>query len=256
MSPLFPLPPVYPILDAGRFSQSAAPLASVVNFALELVGGGASLIQYRNKSGDARTMLSHARELRRAIGSRAVLMMNDRVDLCVAAGFDGVHLGQDDLSPIAARRILQAVAQSDGNDGSGDAGQVKVSEEQAAEGKQEEDGKQEGEGKRSASRSPLWVGFSTHNVEQVREADRMPVDYIAIGPVFATGSKANPDPVVGLEGVREARRATAKPLVAIGGITRLNCRQVLESGANSVAVIADLVQSPRKTVEEFLSILR
>ncbi len=83
----------------------------------------------------------------------------------------------------------------------------------------------------------------------------MPIDYIAVGPVFATVSKANPDPVIGLAGVRRAREATSKPLVAIGGITRNNCRQVLEAGADSVAVISDLLDSPEKAVEAFLRVL-
>ena len=85
------------------------------------------------------------------------------------------------------------------------------------------------------------VGVSTHNPEQVAEAAASPADYVAIGPVFATGSKLNPDPVVGLEGVRRARQLTAKPLVAIGGITLENCRQVLEAGADSVAIISALM---------------
>jgi thiamine-phosphate pyrophosphorylase len=99
------------------------------------------------------------------------------------------------------------------------------------------------------------IGFSTHNLDQVREADALPVDYIAIGPVFATGSKANPDPVVGLEGVRRARQVTKKPLVAIGGITRQNCSQVKDSGADSVAVISDLFESSGKAVADFLRVL-
>jgi thiamine-phosphate pyrophosphorylase len=101
----------------------------------------------------------------------------------------------------------------------------------------------------------LLIGFSTHNLNQVIEADSMPIDYLAVGPVFATGSKANPDPVIGLDGVRQARAATAKPLVAIGGITRKNCVQTREAGADSVAVISDLLESPVKAVEEFLRIL-
>jgi thiamine-phosphate pyrophosphorylase len=99
------------------------------------------------------------------------------------------------------------------------------------------------------------LGVSTHNPEQVAEADQSPADYIAIGPVFSTLTKANPDPVIGLEGVRAARRLTAKPLVAIGGITRQNCRAVIDAGADSVAVISDLVRQPRKSAEEFLCIL-
>jgi thiamine-phosphate pyrophosphorylase len=101
----------------------------------------------------------------------------------------------------------------------------------------------------------LWVGLSTHNVEQVAAADQTSADYIAIGPVFATSSKANPDPVIGIAGVRAAKRLTGKPLVAIGGITRANCAAVMGAGADSVAVISDLIRDPRKSVEEFLRIL-
>ncbi|MGC2742286.1 MAG: thiamine phosphate synthase [Candidatus Angelobacter sp.] len=97
----------------------------------------------------------------------------------------------------------------------------------------------------------LLIGFSTHNLAQVIEADKLPIDYIAIGPVFATGSKANPDPVIGLEGVRQARRVTKKHLVAIGGITRQNCSQVKAAGADAVAVISDLLESPAKAVADF-----
>ena len=97
--------------------------------------------------------------------------------------------------------------------------------------------------------------MSTHNPEQVAEADRTSADYIAIGPVFATASKANPDPIIGLAGVRRARELTAKPLVAIGGINRQNCLSVIEAGADSIAVISDLVRDPRKSAEEFLRIL-
>lgn len=86
------------------------------------------------------------------------------------------------------------------------------------------------------------IGCSAHTFAQVREAEEWPVDYIAFGPVFATRSKAEPDPVVGLEGLRAARQATSKPLVAIGGITLDTARPVLEAGADSVAVIGDLLR--------------
>jgi thiamine-phosphate pyrophosphorylase len=208
------LPRFYPIVDASHFSAASNPLTAIVRFTLELVEGGAWLIQYRNKLGSAREILSQARELRRAVRDRARLIMNDRTDLCLAAGFAGVHLGQDDLSPAGAREIFQKAGQQD-----------------------------------------LWIGFSTHNLDQVRDATGLPVDYIAVGPVFATTSKAKPDPVIGLEGVRQARQATSKPLVAIGGITRQNCKSLLEAGADAVAVISDVVESPRKSTEEFLRIL-
>jgi thiamine-phosphate pyrophosphorylase len=98
------------------------------------------------------------------------------------------------------------------------------------------------------------IGYSTHVLEQVREAEQSSADYIAFGPVFATRSKANPDRVVGLEGLREARKLTRKPLVAIGGITLENARAVIDAGADSVAVIRALVGVPdvRQRAEEFL----
>ena len=102
----------------------------------------------------------------------------------------------------------------------------------------------------------LWLGVSAHNPQQLVEADKTTADYLAIGPVFATLSKANPDRVIGLDGVRQARALTRKPLVAIGGITRENCRSVIEAGADVVAVISDLIREPRKSAEEFFRILR
>ncbi len=181
-----------------------------MEFASELAAGGVTLIQYRNKDGGVRTILSQAREMRRALGGKVKLIMNDRADLCLAAEFDGVHVGQDDLSAEGARRV---------------AGPERI------------------------------VGVSTHNLEQLREADASPVDYIAFGPIFSTSAKQNPDPVVGLEGLRAARAATRKPLVAIGGITRANVRPVINAGADSVAVISDLVTSPRQAAEEFLRLM-
>lgn len=201
------LPRLYAIVDSTSFPVANAMMQA----AEELVSGGVTLLQYRDKSGKSGSMLSQARELRRRVGDRARLIMNDRADLCLAADFDGVHLGQDDLSPEAARRILG---------------------------------------------SSVWLGLSTHNPEQLTQADKTSADYLAIGPVFATSSKANPDPVVGLEGVRRARELTRKPLVAIGGITRANARSVIDAGADAVAVISDLIRDPRKSAEEFLALLR
>jgi thiamine-phosphate pyrophosphorylase len=101
------------------------------------------------------------------------------------------------------------------------------------------------------------IGFSTHNQEQVRRIAESPVDYIAIGPIFVTVSKQNPDPVVGLEGLRVARATTCKPLVAIGGIHRKNAAEVLAAGADSNAVISDLLPTTKEStslrVEAFLN---
>jgi len=203
-------PRLYPIIDPALLPGPGEQAARVATFARELAKGGATLIQYRNKTGNGRQMLSDARELRRALGAEVRLIMNDRADLCLAAGFDGVHVGQEDLSPAGARLVV------------GDR---------------------------------LWVGVSTHSVEQVMQADQTSADYIAIGPVFPTTSKEKPDPVIGLAGVRAARAATRKPLVAIGGITRLNAASVIEAGAGSVAVISDLVHDPAKSVAAFLRVL-
>lgn len=101
-----------------------------------------------------------------------------------------------------------------------------------------------------------WLGVSTHNASQIVDADRTSTDYIAVGPIFPTYSKAAPDPVIGLEGVRQARALTRKPLVAIGGITCENCRDVIDAGADSVAVISGLMGHPRQAAEDFFRILR
>jgi thiamine-phosphate pyrophosphorylase len=100
------------------------------------------------------------------------------------------------------------------------------------------------------------VGVSTHSRAQLEDAARQPVDYIAIGPVFATATKENPDPVVGLDGVREARALTNKPLVAIGGITLENASAVLDAGADSVAVISALFGQGRNSAEIARDFLR
>jgi thiamine-phosphate pyrophosphorylase len=92
--------------------------------------------------------------------------------------------------------------------------------------------------------APMWVGVSTHNPEQLRAADLTSADYIAVGPIFPTGTKENPDPVVGVEFVRRARQLTRKPLVAIGGITVERAADVYRAGADSLAVISDLLVAP------------
>jgi len=200
-------PSLYAIVDAAFFLKTE----DLAAFAEELAAGGCTLLQYRNKSGHARVMLEQARELRRRVGGTAKLIMNDRADLCLVAEFEGVHVGQDDLSPESVRSII-------------------------------------GPGR--------WLGVSTHNPEQMQQAGQTSADYLAIGPVFSTSSKDRPDPVVGLEGVRRARQLTRKPLVAIGGITRGNAASVIDAGADSVAVISDLLREPRKSAEEFFRVLR
>ena len=99
------LPGLYAILDTANFPDTEALCLS----AAELIAGGVTLLQYRNKSENARQMLDQARELRRRLGSSVKLIMNDRADLCLAADFDGVHVGQDDLSPAGVRKVIKKI---------------------------------------------------------------------------------------------------------------------------------------------------
>lgn len=102
-----------------------------------------------------------------------------------------------------------------------------------------------------------WVGVSTHNIEQFRRAARTSADYVAVGPIFATGSKANPDPVVGTDLLRRVRRFTEKPIVAIGGITVETAASVIEAGADCVAVISDILRAPDRArrTRQYLELL-
>ena len=202
------LPRIYPITDRRLTGLSHAEQVA------RLCEGGARLIQLREKHLTPREFYLEAESalrVARAYGAR--LVVNDRADIALALGADGLHLGQDDLRPDAARRVL-------GDD--------------------------------------AIVGFSTHNAEQAAEAARLPVSYVAIGPVFKTASKENPDPVVGLDTLRRVRSLTQGiPLVAIGGITHANARAVLEAGADSLAVIgavlsedpADITRRMRDLIE-------
>jgi thiamine-phosphate pyrophosphorylase len=223
------LPRLYAIADAEVLAERGVALAE---FARDLRAAGVGLVQYRDKAGTPQEVLRAAAVLRAEFSEgdtphdsddeavaiighpRPLLIMNDRADLAALAEFDGVHVGQGDLLPEDARRVV------------------------------------------GTSR---WVGVSTHADEQVRAADLGCADYVAIGPVFATGTKADAEQAVGLEGVRRARALTAKPLVAIGGITRVNARSVVDAGADSVAVISGLFsegESVERVARDFLELLR
>ena len=191
----FILPKLYPITDTRLSRLTHAEQV------LRLSRGGASVVQLREKRGGAREFFSEAEAATRVAREYGVrLIINDRVDVALALGADGVHLGQDDLPPEAARRLL---------------------------------------GERAV------IGFSTHNVEQAIAASSLPIDYLAIGPIFPTTSKENPDPAVGLEGLRRVRDAVPRlPLVAIGGITFENGTDTLTAGADSLGVITALLREP------------
>jgi thiamine-phosphate pyrophosphorylase len=205
-------PTLYAIVDAGVLAARGTAFEA---FARGLRQAGVMLVQYRDKDGSPQQMLAAAKVLRDVFsGTDCKLIMNDRADLCMLANFDGVHVGQEDLSPENVRRIIGATR---------------------------------------------MIGSSTHNEAQLHRADASCADYLAIGPVFGTGTKVDPDPVVGLEGVRMARELTQKPLVAIGGITRENARSVIDAGADAVAVISGLLlhgESVEQVARDFLELLR
>lgn len=184
-------------------------------YADSLLHAGVTLLQYRDKDAAPQTILRNAAEILKTFtGTDASLIMNDRADLAVLAGWNGVHVGQDDLPPADARTVMGA-------------GKI--------------------------------IGLSTHTEAQVIAANAGVADYVAVGPVFATGTKPDAEAVVGLEGVRRARALTRKPLVAIGGITRENARSVIDAGADSVAVISGLFvpgETVEKVARDFLELLR
>jgi len=190
------LPKLYPITDARLSRLTHAEQVS------RLRDGGAKFIQLREKHLSPREFYTEAEAALAVARERgARIIINDRADIALALGADGVHLGQDDLDPAAARRLL------------GDR---------------------------------FIIGYSTHTIQQAIEAARLPIDYIALGPIFDTHTKENPAPVVGLEALRRVRDTIDKSvaLIAIGGITQTSARAALDAGADTVAVISALLDAP------------
>lgn len=187
------IPKLYAIADTATLERRGQELVAAVGAFLE---GGVRLVQVRHKGHFSRILYAECARVAamcREAGAR--LVIDDRADIAMLLDC-GLHVGQTDLPPADARRLIGGHA---------------------------------------------MLGYSTHNAAQLAEGDGMPVDYLAIGPVFATGSKENPDPVVGVETLKLFRGLTKKPLVAIGGITLENAPRVLEAGADSVAIIRDLI---------------
>jgi thiamine-phosphate pyrophosphorylase len=205
------LPKFYPILDPEIAARHGVdPVAA----AEQILEGGATILQFRYKgffSREVFAQLERVAELCR--DAEALFVVNDRADLAALTGA-ALHLGQDDLTPSVARKVVGA---------------------------------------------KTLIGFSTHNETQLRAAAAEPADYLALGPIFGTSSKNNPDPVVGIDELRRLRPLTKRPLVAIGGITRANAQSVLSAGADSVAIIGDLFAEDgnlRARITEWVALTR
>ncbi len=202
------LPKFYPILDPEIATRHGI---DPVTAAGQILEGGAKILQFRYKgffSREVFAQLERVAELCREAG--VLFVVNDRADLA-AISHAALHLGQDDLTPTAARKVVGPAT---------------------------------------------LLGFSTHNERQLRAAADEPANYLALGPIFGTSSKVNPDPVVGLAELRRLRPLTDRPLVAIGGITRENAQSVLAAGADSVAIIGDLFAggNVRARTQEWVSL--
>jgi thiamine-phosphate pyrophosphorylase len=191
MSRLAPLSPLYAILDTGQIHER--PPVAVLE---ALLRGGVAVVQLRAKELTAKACLSLARQARLSTlkaGTR--LIVNDRLDIALASGADGVHLGQEDLPLDAARRLM-------GN---------------------------------------RIIGISTHDLAQAIEAERGGADYIGFGPIFATATKETGYAPRGLAELRQTCRTVRIPVVAIGGISEKNIRQVWAAGAAAAAMISELM---------------
>jgi thiamine-phosphate pyrophosphorylase len=181
----------YPILDEARSTD-------LQRDAEAMIAAGVKILQLRCKKMSNADFCKLVAGLTPICKSRDVLLIiNDRVDVCLVTDVSGVHLGQDDFPVIETRHLLPRAI----------------------------------------------IGLSTHNIAQFQEADRLPVDYISIGPIFATTSKANPDPVVGLELLRKAKAVTSKPIVCIGGITANEIPELLEAGASGIDMISEIYKT-------------
>jgi thiamine-phosphate pyrophosphorylase len=184
-------PFLYPILDDTRSVDLEKDAQAIIK-------AGVKILQLRCKkmsNADFYTLVTKLIPLCKQ--HEVLLIVNDRVDVCLITDVSGVHLGQDDFQVTETRRLLPDAI----------------------------------------------IGLSTHNIDQVQQADQLPVDYISIGPIFPTTSKANPDPVVGIELLRKVKAVTSKPIVCIGGITAMEIPELLRAGADGIALISEIYKT-------------
>jgi thiamine-phosphate pyrophosphorylase len=184
-------PFLYPILDDTRSVDLEKDAQAIIK-------AGVKILQLRCKkmsNADFYTLVTKLIPLCKQ--HEVLLIVNDRVDVCLITDVSGVHLGQDDFQVTETRRLLPDAI----------------------------------------------IGLSTHNIDQVQQADQLPVDYISIGPIFPTTSKANPDPVVGIELLRKVKAVTSKPIVCVGGIAAMEIPELLRAGADGIALISEIYKT-------------
>jgi thiamine-phosphate pyrophosphorylase len=204
---------LYVLVDPAR-----AGGRSLAEVAAAAVRGGATLVQLRDKTGETRALVAEANAIKRALVNSGVpLLINDRVDVALAAGADGVHLGRDDLDLRTARRLL---------------------------------------GPRAI------IGASAKSRADIEAIPFGAIDYVCIGGVFATLSKDNPDPPIGVNGFKELaalvrERAPGLPVGAIAGIDATNAGVIMRAGADGIAVISAVVAAadPERAARELREIV-
>jgi thiamine-phosphate pyrophosphorylase len=168
------------------------------------IEAGASIVQYREKHKSTREMMDEAARLKRLCSGRAELVVNDRMDIALAIGADGIHLGQKDMPISLARSHFKGI-----------------------------------------------IGVSVHDDKEAIEAEKAGAGYVGLGPIFATFTKKDAESPVGLDMIRKTRKSIRIPIVAIGGITLTNAREVILAGAVSVASISALQPDVKANVQEF-----
>jgi thiamine-phosphate pyrophosphorylase len=174
--------------------------------------GGVTVLQYREKLAPTRVMVEEAMALRDLCRSYGVpLLINDRLDVALAVDADGVHLGQDDMPVLIARRIL---------------GSHKI------------------------------IGLTVHNEEELREAEKLPLDYVSFAPVFPTSTKSDHKTPLGIRGVAYLASLTKLPCVAIGGIKEHHLEELSGTGIDGVCVVSAILgsENPEEAARRFISL--
>ncbi|MFY1110611.1 MAG: thiamine phosphate synthase [Methanosarcinaceae archaeon] len=178
----------------------------------DAVESGCKIIQYREKNKNTKEMINEASEIKKICRDNAIFLVNDRIDVALAAGADGVHIGQDDMPIDIARKLL---------------GAEKI------------------------------IGLTVHNRDEAIEAEQKGADYVGLGPIFDTSTKKDAGKGIGSDRIREVKNAIKIPVVAIGGINKENCRNVIESGADSLVAISAIVCSEdvKRETQDFIEII-